>query len=94
MSDESGDAYERVVGLWADASERAVEYADVWRGAIARNAAGEYKSEDLLVDLQALWGMSIRDIARLGAAAVEAVAPLVPDAPDVADSAEPLDEEA
>jgi hypothetical protein len=78
---DTGDAYEKVVGVWADLTERAVEYADVWRSAIDRNGAGDYKSEDLLVDLQALWGMSIRDAARMGAAVIEAVAPLVPDGP-------------
>lgn len=71
------DPYEKVTGLLADATERLVEYAGVWRAAIERNARGEYAADDLLVDMQALWGMSIRDATRVGAALLEAAAPLV-----------------
>jgi hypothetical protein len=85
VSDPKGDAYEKVVGVWADLAERAVDYADVWRSAMERNAAGQYKSEDLLVDLQALWGMSIRDAARVGTAVIDAVATVVPEEPFASD---------
>lgn len=83
MSDD--DPYDKVTAAFADASERLVEYADVWRSAIARNASGSYAADDLLVDLQALWGMSIRDAARVGAAVVESMAAAVPDPVDEPD---------
>jgi hypothetical protein len=78
----SDDAYDKVTGAFADASERAVQYANVWKSAIERNAAGTYKSEDLLVDVEALWGMSVRDAAALGAKVVESLASFVPDEAD------------
>jgi len=59
-----------------------------------RNAAGAYKSENLFVDLQALWGMSIRDAARVGTAVVDAAATLVPDEPFASkDDPEPVVED-
>lgn len=73
----SEEAFDQATGALADLTERAVAYADVWRSAITRNAQGDYKAEHFLVDLQALWGMSTRDAARIGAAAVEAMAPLI-----------------
>ena len=57
------DPLERVTEVFADAGERLVEYADVWRSAIERNARDDYAAEDFLVDLQALWGMGVRDVA-------------------------------
>ncbi|MDP1819046.1 MAG: hypothetical protein Q8K58_04030 [Acidimicrobiales bacterium] len=85
MTAPEPDAYERVTEVFAGAAERAVEYADVWRSAMQRNAAGAYKAEDLLVDMQTVWGMSVRDAARTGAAVIEAMAPLVPAEPSAAE---------
>jgi len=73
------DPVERVTAAFADIGDRLVEYANVWRSAIDRNAEGAYAADDFLVDLQTLWGMSVRDVARFGAAYVEAVAPLLPE---------------
>lgn len=67
---------EKVTAVFADASERLAEYADVWRSAIERNAQDDYAADDFLVDVQALWGMGVRDLARVGAAFVETIAPL------------------
>jgi hypothetical protein len=71
------DPFEKVTAAFADAGERLVEYADVWRSAIERNAAENYAADDLLVDLQTLWGMSVRDVTRVGTAFVETMAPLL-----------------
>jgi hypothetical protein len=73
------DPFENVVGAVADVGERLVEYAEVWRKAIDRNAAGTYAADDFLVDLQSVWGMSVRDAARVGAAFVDGLAPLLAD---------------
>jgi hypothetical protein len=70
--------YDAATAALADLAERAVEYADIWRDAITRNAAGDYKPEDLLVHVQALWGLGARDAARMGSAMLEAVAPMFP----------------
>jgi len=75
---EGAHPYDAVTAAFADVAERAVEYADVWRSAITRNASGAYQPEDALVDVQALWGLAIRDAIRVGSALVEAVAPLIP----------------
>lgn len=77
MPDEE-HPYDAATAAFADVAERAVEYADIWRKAITRHAAGDYKPEDMLVDVQALWGLSARDAARMGSAMVEAVAPMLP----------------
>jgi hypothetical protein len=71
------DPLEKVIEVFADASERLVEYADVWRSAIERNARDDYAADDFLVDLQALWGMGVRDVARVGAVFVETIAPFL-----------------
>jgi hypothetical protein len=76
------DPFDRVAAAVADVGERVGEYTAIWREAVERNNAGNYKAEDYLVHLQALWGMSVRDAAKLGSAFVEAIAPLLPrDAP-------------
>ncbi|CAN5612655.1 hypothetical protein BH18ACT1_BH18ACT1_12600 [soil metagenome] len=72
------DPLDQVTAAVADVGERLGEYADVWRSAVDRNGRGAYAAEDYLVDLQALWGMSVRDAARIGSAFVEALAPLLP----------------
>lgn len=72
------DPFEQVTAAFADAGERLVEYADVWRQAIKRNAESEYAADDFLVDLQTVWGMGVRDVARAGSAFIEVLAPLLP----------------
>ena len=86
---DSEHPYDRATAALADLAERAVEYADIWRSAISRNAAGDYKPEDALVDVQALWGLGIRDLARMGSAMVEMLAPAVPKDAFASGSAEP-----
>jgi hypothetical protein len=71
MAENYGD----VMGAIADVSERLVEYTSVWRKAIERNARSEYKADDFLVDLQSLWGMSVRDAARISSALLAACTP-------------------
>jgi hypothetical protein len=69
---ESNDG---VMDAFADVSERLVEYAAVWRTAIERNAKSNYQADDFLVDLQTLWGMSVRDAARITSAVLAACTP-------------------
>ena len=75
---EGTHPYDAVTAAFADVAERAVEYADIWRSAITRNARGAYQPEDALVDVQALWGLAVRDATRVGSAFVESLAPLIP----------------
>jgi hypothetical protein len=70
--------YDAATSALADMAERAVEYSNIWRKAIERNAAGEYQAEHALVDGQALWGLAARDTARLSAVMLQAFAPMVP----------------
>ena len=72
------DPFDQVAAAVADVGDRIGEYAAVWRSAVDRNNRGEYKADDSLVDLQALWGMSVRDVARIGSAVVDVVGPLLP----------------
>jgi hypothetical protein len=67
--------YDGVMDAFADVSERLVEYAGVWRKAIERNAKTTYQADDFLVDLQTLWGMSVRDAARITSAVLAACTP-------------------
>jgi hypothetical protein len=78
---------EKLTAVWADVSERLEEYVAVWRDAIDRNAADAYAADDWLCDLQTLWGMSVRDAARVSAAVIDAITPLL--APDDDDGGEP-----
>jgi hypothetical protein len=75
------DPFDRVAATFADAGERLDAYADVWRSAIARNAADDYEAKDFLVDLQTLWGMGLRDVTLAAATAFELAANLLPDRP-------------
>ena len=68
---------EKVTAAWADVSERLEEYVTVWRDAIDRNAADDYAADDWLCDLQTLWGMSVRDAARVSAALIDVIGPLL-----------------
>jgi hypothetical protein len=77
-TEEPEHPYDRATAAMADLAERAVEYADIWRSAIERNADGEYDPGDLLVDLQQLWGLGVRDLARASSAFLEVVAPMIP----------------
>ena len=69
------EAFDRMTAAWTDLGGRVDEYLDVWRSAISRNAAEDYKAEHWLEDLQTLWGMSIRDSARVCAAFVDTFSP-------------------
>jgi hypothetical protein len=74
---QEGDPMAALASVWASIGERTEDYVSVWRNAIESNGKGEYAAEKLLVDLQSLWGMSIGDAARFGAAVVDALGPLV-----------------
>ena len=71
MADEApapdGDPLSRV-------TDRAQEYADIWRSAIERNAAGAYKPEDWFDDFNRTWVMAAEDAARAFAAMVDMAA--------------------
>ncbi len=49
------------------------EQAEVWKSAIRRNAAGQYRAEDALADWQTLWGLALRDASAVFAAMFDAV---------------------
>ena len=57
----------------AQLTERAQEYAAIWRSAIERNAAREYKPEDWFDDVNRTWVMAAEDAARAFAVVVDAV---------------------
>jgi hypothetical protein len=54
-------------------ADRAEQYAALWRSAIERNAAGQYKPEDWLDDVNRAFVMAAEDAARTFAAVVDAV---------------------
>ena len=62
----------------AQMTERAQEYAGIWRSAIERNAAGAYKPEDWFDDVNRAFVMAAEDAARTFAAVVDAVAARTP----------------
>jgi hypothetical protein len=83
------DAVSDLAATWAVIGERLGDYVHVWREAVERNGNEDYAADDFLVDLQTLWGMSVRDVARFGVAVVDAAGPLLagfrddpPPAPD------------
>jgi hypothetical protein len=55
-------------------SDRAQEYATIWRSAIERNASGAYKPEDWFDDVNRAFVMAAEDAARAFAAVVDAMA--------------------
>jgi hypothetical protein len=57
-----------VAAALADMTAALSEYASVWRTAVERNAGGRYEAEDVLVDMQTLWGMTMRDAVRVTSA--------------------------
>jgi hypothetical protein len=65
---------ERNADPLAHLAERAQEYAGIWRSAIDRNAAGQYKPEDWFDDVNRTWVMAAEDAARAFAAVVDAMA--------------------
>ena len=71
------DSFGPMAGAWAVMGERMADYAAVWRSAVNRNADGTYAAEDFLVDLEQIWGMTLGDAARVGAAMVDAAGPLL-----------------
>jgi len=70
----SDDPYERARAAFDDIGERFDEYAAVWKGAVERNGRNEYAADDFMVDLQKLWGMSVRDAVTATAAVVDLMA--------------------
>ena len=66
---------DEVMAAFADVGERLVEYAAVWRKAIERNANSAYQADDFMVDLQTLWGMSVRDAAHITSVFLAALKP-------------------
>ena len=72
------DPFTRVTAAFDEIATRSTEYFNVWREAMERNGTGEYAADDFLVDLQTVWGMAIRDAARVGAAWLDLLAPFAP----------------
>jgi hypothetical protein len=70
----SDDPFERFKASFDDVGERVDEYSTVWKSAIERNGRNEYRADDFMVDLQKLWGMSVRDVVSAGAAVVDLMA--------------------
>jgi hypothetical protein len=66
----------------AKLSERAQEYAGMWKSAIERNAAGAYKPEDWFDDVNRAFVMAAEDAARAFAVVVDAVVTRSADAPE------------
>lgn len=82
MSDDPVDA---VAAFWAKAGNRTQQYLDVWSAAAAKNAAGEYSADDLMVDLEKVWGMSIADATAYSAGMLAQLSSLIPEPPEPAD---------
>ena len=78
-----------IAGAWAVVGERLGDYVAVWRSAAERNATGAYAAKNFLEDLEQLWGMTIGDAARWGAAMVDAAGPLLAGFQDDAPPPEP-----
>ena len=70
MADDPSDRDEDPMARLTD---RAQDYASLWRSAIERNAAGTYKPEDWFDDVNRAWVMAAEDAARTFAAVVDAV---------------------
>lgn len=73
-----GDAFDKVTDAVTEATERLNEYAAVWQAAATANAAGTYKAENWLDDVQTVWVMSAHDMAKGWAAYIDAIAKTVP----------------
>ena len=71
------ESFGPLAGAWAVMGERMGDYAAVWRSAVERNAEGTYAAENFLVDVEQIWGMTLGDAARFGAAVVDAAGPLL-----------------
>ena len=71
------DPFRPLAESWAGIGKQLAAYSEVWRAAIVRNAEGTYVAHDYLVDLETLWGMSLRDAARVAATCVDLIAPIV-----------------
>lgn len=78
----SEDPVDAVAAFWAKAGKRTQQYLDVWSRAAAKNAAGDYSADDLMVDLEKVWGMSIADATAYGAGMLAQLSSLVPEMPD------------
>ena len=74
---DGADPLVSLAAVWASIGERTQDYVEVWRSAIERNADDDYAARDLLEDVEALWGMTIGDVARFSAAIVDAAGPLL-----------------
>ncbi len=57
-----------VAELLGDMANRVGEYAEIWQGAAARNAAHDYGSQDLAADVLRAGGLAMRDMANVGVA--------------------------
>lgn len=71
------EAFGPLAGAWAVMGERMGDYVALWRSAVESNAAGDYAAENFLGDLEQIWGMTIGDAARIGAAVIDAAGPLL-----------------
>lgn len=68
-------------------TERAQEYAGIWKAAADRNAARAYKPEDWFDDVNRTWVMAAEDAARAFAVVVDAVVARTAKEPEPGDDA-------
>ena len=83
------ESFGPLADAWAVMGERMVDYAAVWRSAVERNADGTYAAENFLIDVEQIWGMTLGDAARFGAAVVDAAGPLLAGFQDAAKPPDP-----
>lgn len=74
----AGEGFDQLTDALTDVTERLNEYAAVWQAAAAANAAGTYKAEHWLDDVQTLCVMTAHDVAKGWATFVDAIAKTVP----------------
>jgi hypothetical protein len=77
-----GEGFDQVTDALTDATERLKQYAAVWQTAATANAAGTYKAEHWLDDVQAMWVMAAHDAAKGWATYIDAIAKMVPSGSD------------
>lgn len=75
MGSEDFDKYTDAL---TEVTERLKEYAAVWQTAATANAAGSYKAEHWLDDMQKVWVMTAHDAAKGWATFIDAIAKTVP----------------
>ena len=78
----AGEGFDQFTDALTDVTERLNDYAAVWQAAAASNAAGTYKAEQWLDDVQTMWVMTAHDVAKGWATFIDAIAKTVPPGSD------------